>query len=106
MEMSSVISCWQVTMTDNMSSNIIMNIFSGTTHPYPDDTFYSVGRVPRKLLMKYLGIKMYLVRLKHPPPPLPDWRHCNDVTQLLASVAQVAIASPEINRKTLQETQR
>ena len=37
-------------------------LLAGTSHPYPDDTFYSVGRVPRKLLMKYLGIKMYLVR--------------------------------------------
>ena len=32
-------------------------LLAGQTHPYPDDTFYSVGRVPRKLLMKYLGIK-------------------------------------------------
>ena len=42
-------------------------LLAGTSHPYPDDTFYSVGRVPRKLLMKYLGVKMYLVRLKEPP---------------------------------------
>jgi len=42
-------------------------LLAGTTHPYPDDTFYSVGRVPRKLLLKYLGIKMYLVRLKKAP---------------------------------------
>ena len=42
-------------------------LLAGTTRPYPDDTFYSVGRVPRKLLMKYLGVKMYLVRLKEPP---------------------------------------
>jgi len=42
-------------------------LLAGTSHPYPDDTFYSVGRVPRKLLMKYLGVKMYLVRLKQPP---------------------------------------
>ena len=28
------------------------NESKGTSHPYPDDTFYSVGRVPRKLLMK------------------------------------------------------
>ena len=41
-------------------------LLAGTTRPYPDDTFYSVGRVPRKLLMKYLGVKMYLVRLKEP----------------------------------------
>ena len=39
-------------------------LLAGTTRPYPDDTFYSVGRVPRKLLMKYLGVKMYLVRLR------------------------------------------
>lgn len=42
-------------------------LLAGTSHPYPDDTFYSVGRVPRKLLLKYLGIKMYLVRLRAPP---------------------------------------
>ena len=42
-------------------------LLAGTTRPYPDDTFYSVGRVPRKLLMKYLGVKMYLVRLKASP---------------------------------------
>ena len=42
-------------------------LLAGTTRPYPDDTFYSVGRVPRKLLMKYLGVKMYLVRIKEPP---------------------------------------
>jgi len=81
-------------------------LLAGTTHPYPDDTYYSVGRVPRKLLIKYLGIKMYLVRLKHPPPPLPDWRHCADVTQLLASVAQVGIGSPEIIRKIQQDGDR
>ena len=38
-------------------------LLAGTTRPYPDDTFYSVGRVPRKLLMKYLGVKMYLVTI-------------------------------------------
>ena len=37
---------------------ITNDIHSGTTHPYPDDTFYSVGRVPRKLLIKYLGVKV------------------------------------------------
>ena len=42
---------------------------------------------------------MYLVRLKKPPPPIPDWRHCNDVAQLLASVASVDIASPVPLRK-------
>ena len=31
---------------------LISCLFEGTSHPYPDDTFYSVGRVPRKLLMK------------------------------------------------------
>ena len=40
-------------------------LLAGTTRPYPDDTFYSVGRVPRKLLMKYLGVKMYLVTIHH-----------------------------------------
>jgi len=48
-------------------------LLAGTSHPYPDDTFYSVGRVPRKLLMKYLGVKMYLVRLREPPQPKTDW---------------------------------
>ena len=39
-------------------SNFGITFSQGTTHPYPDDTFYSVGRVPRKLLMKYLGVKV------------------------------------------------
>ena len=39
----------------------IFTYLKGTTHPYPDDTFYSVGRVPRKLLMKYLGVKVILL---------------------------------------------
>lgn len=54
--------------------------FKGTTHPYPDDTFYSVGRVPRKLLMKYLGVKMYLVRLRSVPTvkQREEWVQCRD----------------------------
>ena len=47
-------------------------LLAGTSRPYPDDTFYSVGRVPRKLLMKYLGVKMYLVRLRQPPIKVQD----------------------------------
>ena len=50
-------------------------LLAGTSHPYPDDTFYSVGRVPRKLLMKYLGVKMYLVRLKEPPTKVTMTHH-------------------------------
>ena len=49
-------------------------LLAGTTRPYPDDTFYSVGRVPRKLLMKYLGIKMYLVRSV--PPSQHQYHLC------------------------------
>jgi len=76
-------------------------LLAGTTHPYPDDTFYSVGRVPRKLLMKYLGIKMYLVRLKEPPPPIPDWKHCFDITQL--AMASAGIVSPQPSRNIQQD---
>ena len=39
---------------------LITDFLPGTTHPYPDDTFYSVGRVPRKLLIKYLGVKVII----------------------------------------------
>ena len=63
--------------------------FTGTTHPYPDDTFYSVGRVPRKLLMKYLGVKMYLVRLKEPPPKVADRKTCADIATLMLGSAGV-----------------
>merc|ERR1711936_577585 len=63
-------------------------LLAGTSHPYPDDTFYSVGRVPRKLLLKYLGIKMYLVRLKNPPAPKVDWG--------VANIAGLALASAGI----------
>jgi len=76
-------------------------LLAGTTHPYPDDTFYSVGRVPRKLLMKYLGVKMYLVRLRRPPPPPPpeprDWRLAGDI-------AKLALAGAGITAPTLAET--
>ena len=72
---------------------------TGTSHPYPDDTFYSVGRVPRKLLMKYLGIKMYLVRLRKPPTTAagPDWRNCADSANL--ALACAGIVSPKIGRR-------
>ena len=55
-------------------------LLAGTSHPYPDDTFYSVGRVPRKLLMKYLGVKMYLVRLRSVPtaPEREEWVQFRD----------------------------
>ena len=53
-------------------------LLAGTSHPYPDDTFYSVGRVPRKLLMKYLGVKMYLVRLKQPPVKVSEMISCTN----------------------------
>ena len=49
-------------------------LLAGASRPYPDDTFYSVGRVPRKLLMKYLGVKMYLVRLRQPPNKVKSHR--------------------------------
>ena len=60
-------------------------LLTGTSHPYPDDTFYSVGRVPRKLLMKYLGIKMYLVRLRQEPGPVQhqEWAQCRDQADLI-----------------------
>lgn len=64
-------------------------LLAGTTHPYPDDTFYSVGRVPRKLLMKYLGVKMYLVRLKEPPPKVADRKTCANIATLMLSSAGV-----------------
>jgi len=74
-------------------------LLAGTTHPYPDDTFYSVGRVPRKLLMKYLGIKMYLVRLRKPPVLVPggDWMNCTDSANL--ALACAGIVSPSISRR-------
>ena len=74
---------------------------TGTTHPYPDDTFYSVGRVPRKLLMKYLGIKMYLVRLRKPPVPVDeDWR-CPETAQL--ALACAGIVSPRRVRRDVRK---
>ena len=68
-------------------------LIQGTTHPYPDDTFYSVGRVPRKLLMKYLGVKMYLVRLKEPPPKVADRKTCADIATLMLGSA--GVSSPQ-----------
>ena len=76
-----------------------ITVFPRQTHPYPDDTFYSVGRVPRKLLMKYLGIKMYLVRLKEPPPKVAtvgDRKTCADIAQLMLHSAGVAHTAPSL----------
>ena len=90
--MTSDISFWQGVVSNrtlNNSCNLEAQISRpGTSHPYPDDTFYSVGRVPRKLLLKYLGIKMYLVRLKNPPAPKVDWG--------VANIAGLALASAGI----------
>ena len=63
----------------------LLTVSQGTSHPYPDDTFYSVGRVPRKLLMKYLGIKMYLVRLRQVPGAVEhqEWTQCRDQADLI-----------------------
>merc|ERR1711953_209006 len=74
-------------------------LLAGTTHPYPDDTFYSVGRVPRKLLMKYLGIKMYLVRLRKPPSVPGDWRHCDQIAWLDLALSPLDLPPPPLNRK-------
>ena len=60
-------------------------LLAGTTHPYPDDTFYSVGRVPRKLLMKYLGAKMYLVRLKEPPVKVSCLKSCAELASMIVT---------------------
>ena len=38
---------------------------------------------------RYLGIKMYLVRLRNPPPPKVDWG--------VANIASLALASAGIN---------
>lgn len=74
-------------------------LLAGTSHPYPDDTFYSVGRVPRKLLMKYLGIKMYLVRLRCAPAVMDreDWVQCRDQVDL--AMACAGILSPRTRRR-------
>ena len=65
----------------------------GTSHPYPDDTFYSVGRVPRKLLMKYLGIKMYLVRLRSPPARDTEWAEWREQANI--AMACAGLLSPQ-----------
>ena len=62
-------------------------MFPGTSHPYPDDTFYSVGRVPRKLLMKYLGVKMYLIRLKQPPVKVSEVKSCADLATMMMTAS-------------------
>jgi hypothetical protein len=80
------------------------SLFLGTSHPYPDDTFYSVGRVPRKLLLKYLGIKMYLVRLKNPPAPKVDYGIANAIGNIAltlgrpATLPSAGICSPHARR--------
>ena len=71
-------------------------ILLGTSRPYPDDTFYSVGRVPRKLLMKYLGIKMYLVRLRS--PPALEWVGCREGAELAMACAGI-LSSPTNNHR-------
>ena len=71
-------------------------LLAGQTHPYPDDTFYSVGRVPRKLLMKYLGIKMYLVRLRS--PPALQWVGCREGAELAMACAGI-LSSPTNNHR-------
>ena len=50
--------------------------------------------MPRKLLIKYLGIKMYLVRLRAAPKPAGDWRHCDQIAKL--ALAGAGIVSPSI----------
>merc|ERR1719245_1327813 len=74
-------------------------LLAGTSHPYPDDTFYSVGRVPRKLLMKYLGVKMYLVRLRSVPtaPEREEWVQFRD-KQVDIALACAGIVSPKTKR--------
>ena len=62
-------------------------LLAGTSHPYPDDTFYSVGRVPRKLLMKYLGVKMYLIRLRQPPVKVSTLRSCTDLATMMITAS-------------------
>ena len=80
-------------------------MFAGTSHPYPDDTFYSVGRVPRKLLMKYLGIKMYLVRLRQPPAPASqeDWLGLQCREQADLAMVCAGIISPLARRRQQQQ---
>ena len=74
-------------------------MFAGTTHPYPDDTFkFYLHSWPSNLQ----GTN--LVHWYQNIPPIPDWRHCTDVAQLLASVVCVGITSPEIKRRNQEET--
>ena len=49
--------------------------------------------------MKYLGIKMYLVRLRKPPVLVPggDWMNCTDSANL--ALACAGIVSPSISRR-------
>ena len=45
----------------------------------------------RKLLLKYLGMKMYLVRLKKPPAEgkVVNWRPCADIAELAFATANI-----------------
>ena len=45
----------------------------------------------RKLLLKYLGMKMYLVRLKKPPAEgkVVNWRTCADIAELAFATANI-----------------
>ena len=74
-------------------------LLAGTSHPYPDDTFYSVGRVPRKLLMKYLGVKMYLVRLKESPAKVLNRKSCAELATLMMTGVMPA-SSLELTAQT------
>ena len=49
--------------------------------------------------MKYLGIKMYLVRLRRPPTSVAggDWSNCADTAQL--ALACAGIVSPRRERR-------
>ena len=49
--------------------------------------------------MKYLGIKMYLVRLRKPPVPVAggDWMNCTDSASL--ALACAGIVSPTMHRR-------
>ena len=51
---------------------------------------YSVGRVPRKLLMKYLGVKMYLIRLKQPTVKVSELRSCADLATMIITASTPA----------------
>ena len=54
---------------------------------------YTVCLVFRKLLLKYLGMKMYLVRLKKPPVEgkVVNWRTCAEIAELAFATANISI---------------